>query len=449
MSETVAERAVVVGAGMGGLAAAKAIAPYFERVVVLDRDTLPHAATPRIGTPQARHAHGLLTSGERALEELFPGIRSDFKEAGAVILRVGRDLVWERPGYDPFPRRDLGFDATFLSRPAIERVSRGQLEKEPNVEIRSRARVVELIPSLNREAVAGVSFEDDSGAAHELDCDLVVDASGRGVPTLAFLDRVGSPKPEQSEIGVDVGYASAIFEPSDGPRDWMGLVHLGKPPEEGRGAFIFPIENGRWLVSLGRCPSGEMPSDIESFVAFTETFRTASIWGALRSAKAVTDVARYGLPASVRRHFHKLECWPRGLVPIADSICQFNPLFGQGMSVAAMEAVVLGQLLAKRVKSSDPLDGLGRDFLVAIQETLDAPWSVAVSDFVYPHTTGERPPDFAQRLQYSQALLRLAAQDADVHKLMVEVTQLLKPQSALREPALAERVRALMAAAAA
>ena len=198
-----------------------------------------------------------------------------------------------------------------------------------------------------------------AAAAHELDCDLVVDASGRGVPTLAFLDRVGSPKPEQSEIGVDVGYASAIFEPSDEPRDWMGLVHLGKPPEEGRGAFIFPIENGRWLVSLGRCPSGEMPSGIESFVAFTETFRTPSIWEALRSAKPVTDVARYGLPASVRRHFHKLERWPRGLVPIADSICRFNPLFGQGMSVAAMEAVVLGQLLAKRVKSSDPLDGLG------------------------------------------------------------------------------------------
>jgi hypothetical protein len=121
--------------------------PYFERVVVLERDALPHAATPRIGTPQARHAHGLLTSGERALEELFPGVGSDFKEAGAVILRVGREVVWERPGYDPFPRRDLGFDAIFLSRPAIERVSRGRLEKEPNVEIHSRARVVDLIPS--------------------------------------------------------------------------------------------------------------------------------------------------------------------------------------------------------------------------------------------------------------------------------------------------------------
>jgi 2-polyprenyl-6-methoxyphenol hydroxylase-like FAD-dependent oxidoreductase len=123
MSETMAERAVVIGAGMGGLGAAKVIAPYFERVVVLDRDALPEALAPRIGTPQARHVHALLASGERALEELFPGIRSDFRKAGAVIIG-GREVVWERPGYDPFPRRDFGYEAISLSRPALERVCR-------------------------------------------------------------------------------------------------------------------------------------------------------------------------------------------------------------------------------------------------------------------------------------------------------------------------------------
>ena len=446
MSETMAERAVVIGAGMGGLGAAKVIAPYFERVVVLDRDALPEAPAPRIGTPQARHVHALLASGERALEELFPGIRSDFRKAGAVIIG-GREVVWERPGYDPFPRRDFGYEVISLSRPALERVCRRRLEEAPNVEIRSRARVVELVPPADREAVAAVRYEDEKEAVHELAADLVVDASSRALPTLSFLDSIGSPKPEQTEIGVDVGYASAIFEPSDASRDWMGLIHFGTPPGEGRGALILPIENGRWLVSLGRRPSGEMPSDIESFVAFTRTLRTLTAWEALRTAKPMTDVARFGFPASVRRHFHELERWPRGLVPVADSICRFNPLFGQGMSVAAMEAVMLGKLLAARRSSPEPLDGLASDFLVAIQETLEAPWAVAVSDFAYSHTTGERPPDLAQRLQYSGALLHLAAQDADVHKLMVEVSQLLKPQSALREPVLAERVRALMALA--
>jgi len=445
MSEVIAERAVVIGAGMGGLAAARAVAPFVEQVTVLDRDALPEAAAPRIGTPQARHVHALLSSGERALEELFPGIGSDFRKAGAVILR-GQDVVFERPGYDPFPRRDLGFETISLSRPAIERVCRRRLEGELNVDIRSRARVVGLVSSADRGAVAGVRYEDEKEAVHELAADLVVDASGRAIPTLSFLDSIGSPKPEQTEIGVDVGYASAIFEPSDASRDWMGLFHFGMPPGEGRGALILPIENGRWLVSIGRRPSGEMPSDIESFIAYTRTLRTPTAWEALRTAKPVTDVARYGFPASVRRHFHKLDL-PRGLVPVADSICRFNPLFGQGMSVAAMEAVMLGKLLAARRSSRVPFDGLGADFLAAIQETLEAPWSVAISDFAYAHTTGERPPDLAQRLQYSQALLNLAAQDADVHKLMVEVSQLIKPQSALREPAIAERARALMSPA--
>jgi 2-polyprenyl-6-methoxyphenol hydroxylase-like FAD-dependent oxidoreductase len=445
MSEFIAERAVVIGAGMGGLAAAKAVAPFFDKVTVLERDALPEAAAPRMGTPQASHAHALLGSGERALQELFPGIGSDFRKAGAVILR-DPDVVFERPGYDPFPRRDFGFETASLSRPAIERVCRRRLEAEPNVDIRPRARVVGLVASADRGTVTAVSYEDEREAAHELKADLVVDASGRAVPTLSFLDSIGAPKPRQTEIGVDVGYASAIFEPSDASRDWIGLFHFGMPPGEGRGALIFPIENDRWMVSVGRRPSGEMPSDIESLVAYTKTLRTPTAWEALRTAKPVTDVSRYGFPASLRRHFQELDL-PRGLIPIADSICRFNPLFGQGMSVAAMEAIMLGKLLAARRSAQDPLDGLGADFLAAIQDTLEAPWGVAISDFAYAHTTGERPPDLAQRLQYSQALLHLAAQDADVHRLMVEVSQLMKPQSALGEPAIVERARALMSPA--
>ncbi len=319
MSDITAKGAVVIGAGMGGLAAAKAIAPYFERVIVLDRDALPDGPAPRVGTPQARHVHALLASGDKALEELFPGIRSDFVKAGAVIIRVGRDLVWERPGYDPFPRRDLGYDIISLSRPTLERVCRRRLLESPNVEIRSRARFAELVPSADHGAIAAVRYEDEKKAQHELAADLVVDASGGAGPTLSFLDSINSPKPEQTEIGVDVGYASAVFEPSNDSRDWLGLIHFGMPPGEGRGALILPIENGAWLVSLGRRPSGEMPRDIESFVAFTRTLRTPTAWEALRTAKPVSDVARFGFRASVRRHFHELVRWPRGLVPVADS----------------------------------------------------------------------------------------------------------------------------------
>ena len=103
MSSLVGKQAIVVGAGMGGLTAARALADHFERVVVLERDALPRDAAHRAGTPQARHVHALLGGGQRALGDLFPGVEGDLARAGAVPLRVGLDIRAERPGYDPFP----------------------------------------------------------------------------------------------------------------------------------------------------------------------------------------------------------------------------------------------------------------------------------------------------------------------------------------------------------
>ncbi len=189
-----------------------------------------------------------------------------------------------------------------------------------------------------------------------------------------------------------------------------------------------------------------MPSDIESFIAYARTLRTLTAWEALRKAKPVTDVARYGFPASVRRHFHKLDL-PRATgsgrrfdLPVQPAVRPGDDR-GRDGSRHARQASRCPSELAGSIRRTRA------DFLAAIQETLEAPWSVAISDFAYAHTTGERPPDLVQRLQYSQALLNLAAQDADVHRLMVEVSQLIKPQSALREPAIAERARALMSPA--
>ena len=217
---------------------------------------------------------------------------------------------------------------------------------------------------------------------------------------------------------------------------------------QGRGGLILPMENGRWIVSLGERHGEGMPSDLDGFIAFTRTFRTPTIQEAIRNAKPLamsraTAFRRASAAISISSTV------PRGLIPVADTVCRFNPVFGQGMSVAAMEAVVLGKQLASRSAWADPLDGLAGDYLAEIQACLEAPWATAVSDFVHPLTRGERPPDFDKRMQYGMALTRLAAEDADVHKTLAEVTHLLKPQSALREPKLTSRVTALMAAMAA
>ena len=448
MPNPIMRQAAVIGAGIGGLAAAKAVAPHFEKVIVFDRDALPDEPAARLGTPQARHTHGLLAGGCRALEGLFPGIELDFIAAGAVRMRMRRDMRFEVPGSDPLPARDFGFDQFALSRPALERICRRRVERESNIELRPRSRVTELIASPDNRGVAGVRFEDTRGTPGSLAADLVIDASGRASPTLRFLEAIGAAKPPTIEIGIDQAYATATFEkPEDAPTDWLFMLHVPTPPDSSRLGIIMPMEGRRWSVSLCANHDDVPPGDIDGFMAFAKSFRMPTIYEAIRGAKRVGDIARFGMPCSVLRAFDKLERFPRGLVPLGDSVCRFPPVRGQGMSVAAQECRVLASFLEARRGGGDPLDGLAEAFFTEIQPLLETPWAVAMADLVYPQTRGERPPDFEKKLQYTHALMRLAAEDAEADKILAEVRSLIKPQSALREPELASRVMSMMALA--
>jgi 2-polyprenyl-6-methoxyphenol hydroxylase-like FAD-dependent oxidoreductase len=442
------KHAIVIGAGMAGLAAAKAVAAHFERVTVLDRDALPEAPAFRAGTPQARHTHGLLAGGRRALQRLFPGIDRDLLEAGAVRLRVGRDMRLELPGFDPFPQRDFGIDTLCLSRPLLERICRRRIEQESNVEVRPRSRVTELIASPDAQGAAGVRFEDPRGRGQSLAADLVVDASGRASLTLQFLDAIGWAKPTAAEVGMDQAYSTAVFEkPEDTPTDWLGVLHLPTPPLSSRFGIILPMEGGRWIVSIGENHGRAPPDDVDGFMDFVQSFRASTIHNAIRNAKRIGEIVRYNLPCSVRRAFEKLDRFPRGLVPIGDSVCRFTPIFGQGMSVAAQECCILAGLLGARSWRDDPLDSLAESFLEEIQPLLETPWANAISDWIYPETRGERPPDFDNQVLYARALMRLAAEEPETDRIVTEVRMLLRPQSALRAPELANRVMASMTAA--
>jgi 2-polyprenyl-6-methoxyphenol hydroxylase-like FAD-dependent oxidoreductase len=445
MRNPILKQAVVVGAGMAGLAAAKAIAPHFEKVTVFDRDSLPDAPSPRSGTPQARHTHALLAGGHFALDRLFPGIEIDLMDAGAVRMRLRRDFRLELPGFDPFPQRDFGYDQFALSRPALERVCRHRVEQEPNVEMRPRARVTEVIASPDNTRAAGVRFEDVRGTAGTLAADLVVDASGRISLTEGFLEAIAWQKPSTIEIGMDQAYSTLVFEkPDDAPTDWLAVIHAPAPPKSSRHGVIFPMEGGRWSASLAEDHKAP-PGDVEGFMEFVASFRTPTIHRAIRDAKRVGDVARFRMPASVRCAYDRLDRFPRGLIPLGDSACRFPPIFGQGMSVAAQECSVLAGLIESRRWRADPLDGLAEAFLAEIQPLLETPWSHAMAELVHPETRGERPPDLEQKLKYGRALLQLSAEDPEIDRTLSEVRALLKPFSALREPKLASRVEAILA----
>jgi 2-polyprenyl-6-methoxyphenol hydroxylase-like FAD-dependent oxidoreductase len=441
MADLARSHAVVVGAGMAGLTAAQALSRHFGKVTIIERDQLPAEAAPRSGTPQAQHAHALLAGGLKALQTLFPGFENDLVEAGAVKIRTGKDIQWERPGFDPFPIRDLGIGVFCMSRPLLEVVTRRRVQQSPNINICERARVTGLVASRDAMRVEAVRYDSEDGPGVTLEADLIVEASGRCGLTLKLLEELSLLKPEETEIGMDQAYASIVVErPINRNAEWLGNIILPLAPASSRGALLFPIEKQRWLLSIGGNHGDVPPGDRAGFMDFVRSLRTSTIYDAVRDARPLTDIVRYQLPCSTRRHFERVESFPAGLLAIGDALCRFNPVFGQGMSVAAQEAVILDRLLAAGV----PKERLARDFFAAIQDTLAAPWGVAVSDFVYPATRGVRPADLAQRLQYGVALTKLAAQDPEVHRLTAEVSQLLKPQAALREPALAARVMSMM-----
>ena len=446
MSNSIGRQAVVVGAGMSGLTGARALADHFERVLVLDGDVLPADPVDRHGVPQGRHVHALLAGGQRALADLFPRFAQDLVQGDAVRLRVGLDIRAERPGFDPFPQRDLGFDAYAMSRPLVEATVRRQLHAQASIELRQQCRVQEIVHGDG--AVTGVRYLDRDGRTATADADLVLDASGRGALTLDALGALGRERPVETTIGVDLAYASAVFEiPHDAPADWKGVFCFPGAGRASRGSLMLPLEGHRWIATVGGRHGETPPGDEAGFMAFAQSLRAPTIYDAIRRAKRVGEIARFGFPESVLRHYERLADFPRGLLPVGDAICRFNPIYGQGMSVAAMEARALGRLLAARAGERDPLAGLAPAYFAEVSRLVDTPWAAAaIPDFVHPSTRGEQPANFEQTVKFGMALTRLAARDADVHRLTAEVQHLLKPRSVYQDPELVQRVAAMMAA---
>jgi 2-polyprenyl-6-methoxyphenol hydroxylase-like FAD-dependent oxidoreductase len=448
MGNRLGQHAVVIGGSLAGLMTARVLADHFDAVTILERDHIEPQPALHKSIPQGNHLHGLLLGGQQVMASLYPGFLDKLETLGAVRCRIGTELVYYLPTGKAFSLtgrvrepRDLGCDVTCHSRGLLEHCVRQCTLAYPNITLRSTSPVHELAYEDGR--VCGVRY-GQAGEVHTVAADFVVDAGGRKSQAPRWLTECGWPAPEETRIGVDIAYASTKFRiPAEYDEPERLLLFFGPPPDFSNGGILEIIENHTWHVTLAGRFGAYPPRDEAGFFAFAKSLHTPKLYNLIKDAERVTEITTYRFPASVQRHYERLTTFPEGFVVLGDAISSFNPVYGQGMSSAALQVKALQQLLTERVLGAQGLAGLAQSFFPKAAEIIATPWTLAATrDWAYPQTQGERPANLEEGAQYFAALDALTAEDVEVHRLMVDVFNLVKPLSALYEEPWRSRVLA-------
>jgi 2-polyprenyl-6-methoxyphenol hydroxylase-like FAD-dependent oxidoreductase len=433
--------AAVVGGSVAGSFAARVLADHFDRVIVFDQDDLPDGAIARKGAPQGVHFHALLARGRMVAEQLFPGFVDDLLVGGGTTVALREARVYEPYGWAPTG----GSDRTNVgaSRLLIEAVIRRRAAGLGNVEVRPRTEVVELL-GRHDGRVTGVRFrssDDRSDSILDQSADLVVDASGRTSPVLRWLEALGCPSPRITTVNAHWGYSSRFLRLAEGvaPRV-VGGFPIGAAsdgPPATRGGFLLKQEDDLWLVTLSGCARDFPPDDEAGFLDFARSLAFPQIGEALPHAEPVTPIRMWRNTVNRMRHFEDMEQWPQSFVCLGDAVCSFNPVYGQGMTVAALGALDLG---AEIEVGGDETFGLR--FQRRLARTLVQPWEAACrSDFGVPGVEGGPPPDgFAERAAFYERVVALGRDDPAIYEKIGATNQLVIGPDWLNEPELRARV---------
>ena len=428
--------AVVVGASIAGLLAARVLSRRFDRVTLVDRDALPVRGHRR-GVPQGHHGHGLLASGLGALKTLFPNLESALRDAGAVPGDVIGDIRWFQQGYYK-AKFHGGFPGLLLSRPLLEGTLRDQVHQIANVRVREETHVRGLLTDAQRRRVTGVRVQRAHAAAEDLAATLVVDTGGRAARSPEWLEALGYPVPAAESVDIGLGYTTRTFRrrPQDLGGD-IGAIIAPRPPHQTRVGFALAMEGDRWIVTLGGWLGDHAPADPAGYLAFAQSLSRPDIYDLVKAAEPLTEAVTYAFPANLRRRYERLSRFPERYLVMGDALCSFNPFYGQGMSVAALEALALEACLAKR----PALDALWRPFFKHASRIIDTPWMIACgSDFAFHGVTGPKPAATDAVNWYLDHVHRTAATDRVVCRAFFDVANLLKPSGTLFRPGVAARV---------
>jgi 2-polyprenyl-6-methoxyphenol hydroxylase-like FAD-dependent oxidoreductase len=435
------EHAVVLGASMGGLVAARVLADFYEHVTVVERDVLPPDAANRRGVPQGRHVHALLGRGSQALAELFPGLTDEVIGAGAPTMDY-QDLsetYFCVAGHEPMRSGAFQNVPPILipSRPLLESVVRQRLRAITNVTLLEGYDVADLMSTAGGNRVTGALIRAHNGRGEQvLDADLVTDATGKGSRTPVFLEALGYGRPTEDSVRVRLTYSSQLLRLPPGTLNEK-LVIVSPTADRPTGMALFRYENDMSILTVFGMAGVEPPCELIEMISFADGLAPPHVLAAIRTGQALAEVCRFRYPESRWRRYDKMRSFPAGLVVLGDAICSFNPIYGQGMTVAALQAQALRDCLDRGTTD------LARRYFRAAAKPIGVAWQFAVGgDLSLPQVEGHRPLAVRLSNKYIERLQTAAETDRTVAEQFARVVALVdKPTSLLRPNMLRRAVR--------
>nr|WP_026682126.1 FAD-dependent monooxygenase [Priestia megaterium] len=423
--------AIVIGGSVAGKLAAKALSRYCQKVIILEAGPNWEEKTPRKRVPQTYHPHVLLKGGEEAIEELFPCFLDNLIADGGIINNFTRDLKWHHFGF--WKQRFTGeLVMVQQSRPLLEWHLLQRINQVENIEVKYETRVEQLLANERYSKVTGVKVKYLQTQEEEsITADLVVDASGFGSRNMEWLKPFRIHVKEE-KIAIKLFYATQYFRlQQEEEMDWCNLLISPSFPENPYGAFIQSVEGGRFSITFSGYANEQPPKTEKAFHAYAKKIPVPDVAQFLEKTQPISEINIHKIPYQVWRRFD-LANVPAGLLVVGDAHCRFDPVFGQGISVAAMEALALQSCLADQENMDHKFN---KAFHRRIAKLISTPWDMATTEVLrHPDIKGERSIILPFKQWYTRKIYELSAIDPDIYLRLVKVMNLLQPPMHLFHP---------------